>query len=212
MFIIMKEEKEERVLSRCMVLPAETRISDVLLCRPTSSRDEALGFVYHAVARGPLAFAVSAFFNPYLTTLARFHAAKDPPYEYVTWIGIPLLATSYVSAYSTLVAVLTTLLAPYIGAACDTSTHRRTLLVRFTIVAAIFAVLCIFINIDSWWLGGVFAGLALCFYDWSLTYVYAYLPEIGSTDQDRSKVSSFAILGSNSAQIVLMAALSGKTF
>ncbi len=69
--------------------------------------------------------------------------------------------------------------------------------------------LCIFVNANTWWLGGIFAGLALCFYEWSLTFVYAYLPEIGSSDEDRSRVSTYAILGSNSAQILLMAAVAG---
>jgi hypothetical protein len=81
-------------LSKFRIIPEGTSWKQFLFCKPAGNlvftsngksiarRDEALGFFFHAVCRGPLSFSISAFFNPYLTTLARFAAAKESPYEY----------------------------------------------------------------------------------------------------------------------------------
>jgi hypothetical protein len=63
-----------------------TTLKSFLLCQPTTAAagqlDESTGFILHGWARAGVPFAISAFFNPYMTTIARFAAARNSPYLY----------------------------------------------------------------------------------------------------------------------------------
>jgi MFS-type transporter involved in bile tolerance (Atg22 family) len=188
---------------------AGASIGEILLGKsPRTDKDrqnEGFAFIMHAFARSPVSFVISAFFNPYLSSIARFAAAKSHPFNQVTWMGISMQASSYVSAYSTVMTVLVMILAPYMGALGDSTPYRRNFLVWTTNLGCICTILIGFcVRTSTWWLGGLLALLAIAFYEWSLTFVYAYLPEIGKSDEERNHISTHAVTATVGSQFVTM--------
>lgn len=186
---------------------ANASFVDYLFCRPSDPAfiDEKKAFIIHGWARAPLAFCVSSFLNPYLTTLAKFSAAQNIPYSKVSWLGIPMRATSYISFYTTVLTILIAVLSPYFGAIADTTPYRRRYLAITTNLASILCILLVVVSASTWWLGGLLAILAIASYEISLVFVYAYLPEIGDSDEERSKVSVSALAWTNFSQVITTA-------
>jgi hypothetical protein len=48
---------------------------------PTEGQDNGTGFILHSWARGAVGFVGVAYLSPYITTVSRFAAAKDEPYD-----------------------------------------------------------------------------------------------------------------------------------
>lgn len=165
-------------------------------------RSEPFAFIIHAFARAPTAFCISSFLNPYLTTLAKFAAAESSPHSVVHWLGIPFSATSYVSVYTTVLTIIVSVLSPYMGVIADTTPFRRRYLIFSTIFASLFTIALISIRPHTWWLGGILVIFAMGFYEMSLVFVYAYLPEMGTSDKSRSKVSVAGVFSANSSQVL----------
>jgi TRAP-type C4-dicarboxylate transport system permease large subunit len=88
--------------------------------------------------------------------------------------------------------------------------QRRNYAVWSTNLSAFCVMLCIFVSVEDWYLAGIFAGLGLFFYEISLTFVYAYLPEVGATNAERNKVSAFTVVSTNLCQLVLMSIIAGE--
>jgi len=188
----------------CVGYPCWGRASprDALFCKEGSKTYESFGFVIHAWARAPSAFVISAFFNPYITTLAAFVAASSSS-DKVNWLGINLSAGSYVSTYTTIYSVLAALAAPILGTVAGSTPHRRKFLVLYSCACAIVNILALAVVFKVWWLGGLIGIAVLFFYESSLVFLYAYIPDLGETDQERSKASTQSILSSNFSQIFI---------
>lgn len=176
------------------------------LCQGSQSSypDGIFAFIAHGFARGPTSFAAAAFYNPYLTLLAKFEAASTNSTS-VKWMGINILASSYVALYITVLAVVIAVVSPVLGVLSDGTPHRRRYLIISTYLACVFFILCGFVTQSTWWLGGILAALALGIGEASLVFVYAYLPELGDTDAHRSSISARTLVATNGGQIVLTA-------
>jgi MFS-type transporter involved in bile tolerance (Atg22 family) len=127
-----------------------------------------------------------------------------------TWFGIEILPTSYVSISTSIVAVIAAVLVPYIGAVSDSTPNRRKYLVWFTNTAAACAIACIIVTAETWYIGGLLSAFSGCFSEWSLTFVYAYLPEMGKTDKERNSISTWSVIYSRLAQVLFIGIVAGK--
>jgi MFS-type transporter involved in bile tolerance (Atg22 family) len=76
------------------------------------------------------------------------------------------------------------------------------LLLWSTLGASLSGVAVAFVGQSTWWLGGVLIFISTVSYSISLTFLYAYLPEVSEEENVRSKVSSKAIVGANVADLL----------
>lgn len=110
-----------------------------------------------------------------MTLLTRHSAGDDGR---VGVLGLRLQPTSLPAVFTTTFSLLSMLVCPIVGAVADCSPHRRRLLYWTTLGAAVSLCIAIFVQMQTWWLGGVVVIATLLLSTASDLLMNSYLPEI----------------------------------
>lgn len=113
----------------------------------------------------------------------------------------------------TITIALVAVVAPFFGVVSDYSANRKEFMRILTFTGIVFAYFGLLLLIPSlWWLGGFISILVIGSLEFFNVFLYAYLPEIVTTPEDRSKISSNAIFFSNGSQISFLLICVGILF
>jgi UMF1 family MFS transporter len=129
---------------------------------------------------------VSVFFGPYLSALAQ--NAADPN-GLIYFLGIPIKFDSLFPYCVSISVGLQVVLLPILGAMADYSHLRKRMLMLFSTIGAVAAILLFFAMVETLWLSALLFIIANLSFGASIVFYNAYLPSIASQDQ-RDSVSS----------------------
>src|SRR5581483_9804782 len=129
---------------------------------------------------------VSVFFGPYLSALAQ--NAADPN-GLIYFLGIPIKFDSLFPYCVSISVGLQVVLLPILGAMADYSHLRKRMLMLFSTIGAVAAILLFFAIVETLWLSALLFIIANLSFGASIVFYNAYLPSIASQDQ-RDSVSS----------------------
>ncbi len=129
---------------------------------------------------------VSVFLGPYLTAVATSAANAE---GFVSFLGIPILATSLWSFAVSTSVVLQVLFLPILGAIADYSNLRKRMLALFATIGALATIGLFFVTGSLWQLGTGLFILANLSFGAAIVFYNAFLPDIASPG-NRDGVSS----------------------
>lgn len=129
---------------------------------------------------------VSGFMGPYLTSVTKTAADAN---GLVHLLGIPIAFDSLFTYCAAFSVALQVFLLPILGAIADYSHLRKRMLILFSTIGAVAAILLFFTTSATFWLGALLFVLANLSFGASIVFYNAYLPSIASEDQ-RDAVSS----------------------
>src|SRR5581483_6996435 len=129
---------------------------------------------------------VTVFFGPYLSALAQTAADAN---GLIYLLGI-LIKYDSLFPYCVSVSVgVQVILLPILGAIADYSHLRKRMIVFFSTLGAVAAILLFFTTAQTFWLGALLFIIANLSFGASIVFYNAFLPSIASEDQ-RDSVSS----------------------
>ena len=129
---------------------------------------------------------VSVFLGPYLTDIAANAANAD---GFVSFLGIPILATSLFSFAVSASVILQVLFLPVLGAAADYSNARKRLMALFATIGALATMALFFLTDTGWVFGTGMFIIANLSFGAAIVFYNAFLPDIASPE-NRDSVSS----------------------
>lgn len=129
---------------------------------------------------------VSVFLGPYLTNIAENAANAE---GFVSFLGIPILATSLFSFAVSASVILQVLFLPLLGAAADYSNSRKRFMALFATIGALATISLFFMTDTAWQFGTLVFILANLSFGAAIVFYNAFLPDIASPGQ-RDAVSS----------------------
>jgi MFS transporter, UMF1 family len=144
---------------------------------------------------------VSVFFGPYLSALAKTAADAN---ELIYVLGIPVRYDSLFPYCVSISVALQVIFLPMLGAVADYSHLRKRMLMLFSTVGALSAILLFFTTADTFLLGALLFIIANLSFGASIVFYNAYLPSIASQDQRDSVSSRGFALGYAGGGILLL--------
>lgn len=129
---------------------------------------------------------VSVFFGPYLSALAQTAADAN---GLIYLLGIPIRYDSLFPYCVSISVGAQVILLPILGAIADYSHLRKRMMMLFSTVGAVAAILLFITTAQTFWLGALLFIIANLGFGASIVFYNAFLPSIASEDQ-RDSVSS----------------------